>query len=124
MIKYSNKTKDHFFNPRNCGVMKEATVTGKAVNPSCGDTLELFLEINNDIIKKAMFRSFGCGAAIAAGSVFTEILTGKTVEDALQIKDIEIVEALDGLPEEKIECSLLAEAALKNALKDYKGIKE
>ena len=118
MIKYSDKTKDHFFNPRNCGVMDNPTAAGKAVNPSCGDTLELFLKIEEDIISKAMFRSFGCGAAIAAGSIFTEMLTGKTLNEALRIKNAQISEALGGLPEEKIQCSVLAEAALKDALKD------
>lgn len=116
---YSEKVIDHFMNPRNVGEIDNADGIGEAGNPVCGDIMKIYLKINNDIIVDVKFKTFGCGAAIAASSMATELIKGKSVEDAIELSNEEVVEALDGLPPVKIHCSVLAEEAIKKAIIDY-----
>lgn len=111
---------DHFRNPRNVGVMENPSGVGKVGNPVCGDVMELFIKVENDIIIDTKFRTFGCGAAIATSSMVTELVKGKTLEDALKISNKAVAEALGGLPPIKMHCSVLAEEALKAAIDDYR----
>ncbi|MDO8447008.1 MAG: Fe-S cluster assembly scaffold protein NifU [Deltaproteobacteria bacterium] len=117
---YSEKVMDHFRNPRNMGEMENHDGVGKVGNPMCGDIMELYIRIENDIITDAKFMTFGCGAAIATSSMVTELVKGKSLEEALKISNATVAEALDGLPPVKMHCSVLAEDALKAAVEDYR----
>ena len=119
MALYSDKVMDHFMNPRNVGCIENADGIGEIGNAKCGDIMKIYLKIENDIIVDAKFETFGCGSAIASSSMATEMILGKPVSDALALTNKAVVEALDGLPAHKVHCSVLAEEAIKNALKDY-----
>jgi nitrogen fixation NifU-like protein len=121
---YSETVMDHFSNPRNMGDMENPSAVGNVGNPACGDMMRLFLKIENGVIVDAKFKTFGCGAAIASSSMLTEMLKGKTLEEAMKISNEEVVNALGGLPEAKIHCSVMAEEALKAAMNDYEGKKK
>jgi len=116
---YSEKVMEHFKNPRNVGEMESPDGVGHVGNPVCGDIMELYIKVDNDIIVDAKFKTFGCGAAIATSSMVTEMVKGKSIEEALQISNRAVAEALDGLPLIKMHCSVLAEEALKSAIEDY-----
>lgn len=117
---YNEKVMEHFYNPRNVGVIENADGYGKVGNPVCGDMMEIFLKINADeVVEDVKFRTFGCGAAIATSSMVTEMVKGKTVEEALKISNKNVAEALGGLPPVKMHCSLLAEEAMEAAVYDY-----
>lgn len=117
---YSEKVMDHFKNPRNMGEIEGAKGVGTVGNAKCGDIMRMYLDIDeNGVIKEAKFKTFGCGAAIATSSMATELVTGKTVQDALKVTNRAVMEALDGLPAVKVHCSLLAEEAIHAALWDY-----
>ncbi len=117
---YSEKVMDHFRNPRNMGEIEDASGVGTVGNAKCGDIMRIFLDIGEDgIIREAKFKTFGCGAAVATSSMATELVKGKTVEEALQVTNKAVMEALDGLPPVKVHCSLLAEEAIHAALWDY-----
>jgi nitrogen fixation NifU-like protein len=117
---YNDKVMAQFANPKNVGYIENASGYGKVGNASCGDIMEISLDIDaNGIIRDAKFRTFGCAAAIATSSMATEIVKGKSVEDALKLKNADVVEALEGLPPQKIHCSVLAEEAIKEAINDY-----
>lgn len=118
-MKYSEKVMEHFMNPRNVGEMDDASGVGTVGNVQCGDIMRVFLKIENDVIIDACFKTFGCGAAIATSSMATEMVKGKTIEEALKITNKAVMEALDGLPPVKVHCSILAEEALQSALWDY-----
>lgn len=119
VIEYSEKVMDHFTNPRNVGEIDDAAGVGTVGNAKCGDIMRMYLDIQDNVIKDAKFKTFGCGAAIATSSMATELLIGKTVEEALKITNKAVMEALDGLPPVKVHCSLLAEEAIHAALWDY-----
>ncbi|MFA4842931.1 MAG: Fe-S cluster assembly scaffold protein NifU [Candidatus Omnitrophota bacterium] len=116
---YSEKVMDHFKNPRNVGDMPDADGIGHVGNPMCGDIMELYIKVRDNVIVDAKFKTFGCGAAIATSSMVTELVKGKTVDEALKISNRAVAEALGGLPAIKMHCSLLAEEALKSAIDDY-----
>ena len=116
---YNEKVMEHFKNPRNVGEMENPSGTGHVGNAICGDIMELYIKVKDDIIVDAKFKTFGCGAAIATSSMVTEIVKGKTVEEALKISNKAVAEALGGLPPVKMHCSILAEDALKSAIEDY-----
>ena len=119
MALYSEKVMDHFRNPRNVGYMENADGVGEVGNAKCGDIMKIYLKIEDDTIADVSFETFGCGSAIAASSMATELIKGKPVSEALSLSNKAVVEALDGLPAHKIHCSVLAEEAIKSALKDY-----
>ncbi len=122
---YSEKVMDHFANPRNVGEIEDADGIGEVGNPKCGDIMKMYLKIENGIIRDVKFKTFGCGAAVATSSMATELIKGKSIEDALKVTNRAVMEALDGLPPVKVHCSVLAEQAIKSALADYyrkKGI--
>jgi len=127
MALYSEKVMDHFTNPRNVGKIEDADGIGEVGNAKCGDIMRIFLDIDDaGIIRDVKFKTFGCGAAVATSSMATELVKGKSIEDALKITNAAVMEALDGLPPVKVHCSLLAEEAIHAALWDYaqkKGIK-
>ncbi len=116
---YSEKVMDHFMNPRNVGEIEDASGVGTVGNAKCGDIMKVYLKIEDNIVKEAKFKTFGCGAAVATSSMATELVTGKTVQDAIKITNKAVMEALDGLPAVKVHCSCLAEEALHAALWDY-----
>ena len=116
---YSAKVMDHFANPRNVGEIENADGVGEVGNPKCGDIMKMFLKIDNNVITDVKFKTFGCGAAIATSSIATEMIKGKTIDEALKLTNKAVVEALDGLPPVKLHCSVLAEQAVKAALADY-----
>lgn len=116
---YSEAVLDHFSNPRNVGELEGANAVGTVGNAKCGDIMKMFLKIEDGVIVDATFKTFGCGAAVATSSMATEMVKGKRVEDALKLTNKAVVEALDGLPPEKIHCSVLAEEAIKAAISDY-----
>ncbi len=116
---YSEKVMDHFSSPRNMGIIQNADGYGKVGNQSCGDVMEIFLKIEDDIIKDVKFRTFGCAAAIATSSMATEMIIGKTVEEALAITNKAVADALDGLPAKKMHCSVLAEEGVRAAIENY-----
>lgn len=124
---YTKKVMDHFSNPRNMGEIENASGIGTVGNAKCGDIMRMYLDIDeNDVIQDVKFKTFGCGAAVATSSVATELVKGKTVQEAIKVTNKAVVEALDGLPPVKVHCSLLAEEAIHAALWDYaekKGIK-
>jgi len=118
-MEYSEKVKEHFRNPRNVGEIENPDGVGKVGNPVCGDIMELYIRVQEGVIKDAKFKTFGCGAAIATSSMVTELVKNKTVEEALKISNRAVAEALGGLPPIKMHCSVLAEEALKKAIDDY-----
>ena len=119
MALYSEKVMDHFMNPRNVGTIEDASGVGEVGNAKCGDIMKIYLKIENDIIEDVKFETFGCGSAIASSSMATEMIMGKSIHEALALTNAAVCEALDGLPAHKVHCSVLAEEAIKNALKDY-----
>lgn len=117
---YSEKVMDHFSNPRNVGEMENPSGVGTVGNAKCGDIMRMYLDIDeNGVIQEAKFKTFGCGAAVATSSMATELVKGKTVQEALEVTNKAVMEALDGLPPVKVHCSLLAEEAIHAALWDY-----
>ena len=118
-MEYSTEVMDHFSNPRNVGTINNASGVGTVGNAKCGDIMKVYLKIEGDIVKDAKFKTFGCGAAVATSSIATEMVIGKTIQEALQVTNKKVLEALGGLPSAKIHCSLLAEEALQSALWDY-----
>ena len=119
MALYSEKVMDHFRNPRNVGVIEDANAVGEVGNAKCGDIMKMYLKIEDGIIEDVKFETFGCGSAIASSSMATEMIKGKPVEEAAQRSNKAVAEALDGLPDYKMHCSVLAEEAIKSALEDY-----
>ena len=118
-MNYSAKVMDHFSNPRNVGEIENPSAVGEVGNEVCGDIMKIYLKIENNIITDVKFRTFGCGAAIATSSMATELIKGKSVDEALALTNKAVIEALDGLPPAKIHCSVLAEEAVKAAINDY-----
>ena len=116
---YSEKVMDHFSNPRNVGEIPDANAVGQVGNAKCGDIMKMYMKIEDDIIKDIKFKTFGCGAAVATSSMATELVKGKSIEEALKLTNKAVVEALDGLPAVKLHCSVLAEEAIRSALADY-----
>ncbi|MEE1224265.1 MAG: Fe-S cluster assembly scaffold protein NifU [Clostridia bacterium] len=116
---YSEKVMDHFANPRNVGEIENANAVGEVGNEVCGDIMKIYMDIQDNVIKDVKFKTFGCGAAIATSSMATEMVKGKTVEEALEVTNKAVMDALDGLPPEKVHCSVLAEQAIQAALIDY-----
>ena len=121
---YSEKVIDHYTSPRNVGKIDDASGVGEVGNPVCGDIMKMYLKIENDVIVDVKFKTFGCGAAIATSSISTEMVKGKTVEEALKLKNSDVVEALDGLPPVKVHCSLLAEEAIHEAIRSEEHTSE
>ena len=119
MALYSEKVMDHFRNPRNVGVIENADGVGEVGNAKCGDIMKMYLKIDDDCITDVKFETFGCGSAIASSSMATELIKGKPVSDAMQLTNKAVAEALDGLPDYKMHCSVLAEEAIQAALEDY-----
>lgn len=119
MQSYSEKVMEHFRNPRNVGEIANPSGVGKVGNPVCGDVMALYIKVEKGVIVDAKFKTFGCGAAIATSSMVTEMVKGKTIEEALEISNKAVAEALGGLPPVKMHCSVLAEQALKAAIEDY-----
>ena len=122
MALYSEKVMDHFRNPRNVGVIENADGVGEVGNAKCGDIMKMYLKIDDDCITDVKFETFGCGSAIASSSMATELIKGKPVSEAMQLTnkaDKAVAEALDGLPDYKMHCSVLAEEAIRSALEDY-----
>ncbi len=117
---YTEKVMDHFSNPRNVGEIENPDGVGEVGNASCGDIMKIFLKVENNIIQDVKFKTFGCGAAIATSSMVTELAIGKTLEEALELTNAAVAEALDGLPPAKMHCSNLAADALHEAIKNYK----
>ena len=116
---YSEKVFDHFSNPRNVGEIEDANGVGVVGNQKCGDIMKIYMKIDGDVITDVKFKTFGCGAAVATSSMATELVKGKTIQEALKLTNSAVVEALEGLPPAKIHCSVLAEEAIKSALADY-----
>ncbi len=116
---YSEKVMEHFQNPRNVGKLENADGIGEVGNARCGDIMRMYIKVDNDVITDVKFNTFGCGSAIATSSMATEMIKGKTINEALKLSNRAVVEALDGLPPQKIHCSVLAEEAVKAAVKDY-----
>lgn len=121
---YNKKVLDTFANPKNVGEIENPDGVGTVGNAACGDIMQVYLKIENDVIVDAKFKTFGCAAAIASSSVATEMIKGKTIEEALKIKNSDVVEELEGLPPQKIHCSVLAEEAIAEAVKDYRSKKQ
>ena len=119
MALYSEKVMDHFLNPRNVGTIDNADGIGEVGNAKCGDIMKIYLKIDADVISDVKFETFGCGSAIASSSMATEMIKGKPLSDALALTNKAVAEALDGLPAHKLHCSVLAEEAIKSAIKDY-----
>ena len=116
---YSEKVMDHFTNPRNVGEIPDADGVGEVGNAKCGDIMKMYIKVQNGVLTDVKFKTFGCGAAVATSSMATELIKGKPIEEALQLTNKAVVEALDGLPAVKLHCSVLAEQAIKAALSDY-----
>ena len=117
---YSEKVMDHFMNPRNVGKIDDADGVGEVGNAKCGDIMKIYIKVDNNIITDVKFNTFGCGSAIASSSMATEMIKGKSLDDALELTNKAVAEALDGLPAHKIHCSVLAEEAIKASIDDYK----
>jgi len=118
---YTEKVMDHFQHPRNVGALEDANAIGEVGNSKCGDIMRIYMKIKDNVIEDVRFKTFGCGAAIATSSMATECVKGKTLDEALELTNKTIIEALDGLPPAKIHCSVLAEEAIKAAIEDYKS---
>ncbi len=116
---YSDKVMDHFEHPRNVGELEDANAVGQVGNAKCGDIMRMYMKIEDNVIKDIRFKTFGCGAAVATSSMATELIKGKTVEEALKLTNSAVAEALDGLPPVKLHCSVLAEEAVRSAISDY-----
>ncbi|MBE7030167.1 MAG: Fe-S cluster assembly scaffold protein NifU [Ruminococcaceae bacterium] len=116
---YSEKVMDHFANPRNVGEIEDANAVGQVGNAKCGDIMKMYMKIEDDIVKDVKFKTFGCGAAIATSSMATELVKGKTIDEALALTNRAVMEALDGLPPQKVHCSVLAEEAIAAAIQNY-----
>ncbi len=116
---YSEKVMDHFENPRNVGELEDANAIGQVGNAKCGDIMKIYMKIEDGVIQDCRFKTFGCGAAIATSSMATEMVKGKTVEEARKLTNAAVMEALDGLPPAKVHCSVLAEEAIEAAIEDY-----
>ena len=116
---YSEKVMDHFTNPRNVGEIADADGVGEVGNAKCGDIMKMYIKVDNEVISDVKFKTFGCGAAIATSSMATELIKGKTIDEALKLTNRAVVEALEGLPPAKLHCSVLAEQAMKSAIADY-----
>ncbi|MCR5356665.1 MAG: Fe-S cluster assembly scaffold protein NifU [Lachnospiraceae bacterium] len=119
MALYSEKVMDHFRNPRNVGVIEDADGIGEVGNAKCGDIMKMYLKIDDDVITDVKFETFGCGSAIASSSMATELIKGQPVSEAMKLTNKAVAEALDGLPDYKMHCSVLAEEAIQSALEDY-----
>ncbi|MBO5995575.1 MAG: Fe-S cluster assembly scaffold protein NifU [Firmicutes bacterium] len=119
MALYSDKVMDHFLHPRNVGVIEDANAVGEVGNAKCGDIMKMYLKIEDDIVKDVKFETFGCGSAIASSSMATELIKGKPVEEVMKLTNKAVAEALDGLPDYKMHCSVLAEEAIQSALENY-----
>ena len=118
-MEYSGKVVEHYTNPRNVGKIENASGIGEVGNPVCGDIMKMFIKVENNIIVDVKFKTFGCGAAIATSSISTEMIKGKTIEEALKLKNTDVVNSLGGLPPVKLHCSVLAEEAIHEAIADY-----
>ena len=116
---YSDKVMEHFMNPHNVGELEDANGIGEVGNAKCGDIMKIYLKIENDVISDIRFKTFGCGAAVATSSMATEMVKGKTIKEALNLTNKDVAEELDGLPAEKMHCSVLAEQGIKAAISDY-----
>jgi nitrogen fixation NifU-like protein len=116
---YSEKVMEHFANPRNVGEIEDADGVGEVGNPKCGDIMKMYIKVEKGVITDVKFKTFGCGAAIATSSIATELIKGKTIDEALKLSNKAVVEALNGLPPVKLHCSVLAEQAVKSAISDY-----
>ncbi len=121
MALYSEKVMDHFRNPRNVGVSEDANGIGQVGNAKCGDIMKMYLKIEDDIVTDVKFETFGCGSAIASSSMATELIKGKPVSEVMKLTNKAVAEALDGLPDYKMHCSVLAEEAIQSALEDYRS---
>ena len=119
MALYSDKVMDHFINPRNVGVIEDADAVGEVGNMKCGDIMKMYLKIEDDVIQDVKFETFGCASAIASSSMATELIKGQPVEKAMELTNKAVAEALDGLPDYKMHCSVLAEEAIQSALENY-----
>ncbi len=119
MMLYSEKVMDHFTNPRNVGEIEDADGIGEVGNAKCGDIMKMYIKVDKNIITDVKFKTFGCGAAVATSSMATEMIKGKSIDDALKLTNKAVVEALEGLPDVKIHCSVLAEQAMKSAIANY-----
>ncbi|NLG58208.1 MAG: Fe-S cluster assembly scaffold protein NifU [Clostridiales bacterium] len=117
---YSDKVMDHFSNPRNVGELSDANGIGTVGNATCGDIMKVYIRVEEDVIQDVRFKTFGCGAAIATSSMATEMVRGKSLEEALKVSNKAVLEALDGLPPQKVHCSVLAEEAIHAAIEDYR----
>ena len=120
MLNYSEKVMDHFKSPRNVGEIKDADGVGEVGNPQCGDIMKIYLKVDNNIITDVKFKTFGCAAAIASSSMATELIKGKNIDEAWELTNKAVAEALDGLPPIKMHCSVLAEEAIHKAINDYR----
>ena len=120
MALYTETVMDHFMNPRNVGSIPDADGVGEVGNAKCGDIMKMYLKIKDDVIEDVKFETFGCGSAIASSSMATEMVKGKTIEEALAVTNKQVTDSLGGLPEVKLHCSVLAEEALHEAIKNYK----
>ena len=120
MALYSEKVMDHFRNPRNIGIIENPDGVGEVGNAKCGDIMKIYLKVENNIIEDVKFETFGCGSAIASSSMATELIKGKSIDEALTLTNKAVAEALDGLPAHKLHCSVLAEEAIKAAIEDYR----
>ena len=118
---YSDKVLEHYQNPRNVGEIEDADGVGMVGNPTCGDMMKITIKVQDERIEDVKFKTFGCGAAIATSSMVTELVKGKTIEEALQVTNRDVADALDGLPPIKMHCSLLAEEAIRAAIEDYRA---
>ena len=121
MALYSEKVMDHFRNPRNVGVIEDANGIGEVGNAKCGDIMKMYLKIEDDVVQDVKFETFGCGSAIASSSMATELIKGKPLSEVARLTNKAVAEALDGLPDYKMHCSVLAEEAIQSALEDYYG---
>ena len=121
MALYSDKVMDHFRNPRNVGIIEDANAIGEVGNAKCGDIMKMYLKIENDTVVDVKFETFGCGSAIASSSMATELIKGKPVSEVKKLTNKAVAEALDGLPDYKMHCSVLAEEAILSALEDYQN---
>ncbi|MBQ6528437.1 MAG: Fe-S cluster assembly scaffold protein NifU [Clostridia bacterium] len=121
MALYSEKVMDHFRNPRNVGVIEDANGIGEVGNAKCGDIMKMYLKIEDDVVKDVKFETFGCGSAIASSSMATELIKGQPVSEVRKLTNKAVAEALDGLPDYKMHCSVLAEEAIQSALEDYEN---
>lgn len=117
---YTEKVMDHFTSPRNVGVIEDADGIGEVGNPKCGDIMRFYIKVKDNIITDVKFKTYGCGAAIATSSIATELVKGKSIDEALKLTNKAVIEALDGLPPQKVHCSVLAEEAISAAIEDYK----